>query len=62
MDNYPLFAGTSHFSADNKHKKSIMLNQLRDQSIFESRDKNESAIIQGGQYKSIDPEKEYIEE
>ena len=33
-----------------------MLNELRDHSIFESRDKNESVIIQGGQYKSIEPD------
>lgn len=56
LDNDPLFAGTSHFSVDNKHNKSMMLNELRDQSIFESRDKNESQIIHGGPYKSIDPD------
>ena len=56
MDNDPLFAGTSRFSAENKHNKSQMLNELRDHSIFESRDKNESVIIQGGQYKSIEPD------
>lgn len=43
LDNDPLFAGHSTFSVDNKHNKSMMLNELRDQSIFESRDKNESA-------------------
>ena len=57
VDNDPLFAGTSHFSADNKHNKSMMLNELRDQSIFESRDnKNDTAMIHGGPYKSIDPD------
>ena len=56
MDNDPLFAGTSQFSVDNKHNKSMMLNELRDQSIFEARDKNESTVVQRGPFKSIDPD------